>query len=181
MMDQAQAAAEDLGRTFIGPRNGYPRAPPVPFYPHRGHWDGLSDHLGRQVTYEEYMQDYRERKAEDLIRRRRVQDGREGELHQDAMINLGGTLEEYMEEIERHENEVEEIEERRRRDQGLEGGGEGAAAFPNGDAQGEEVVARTAREIVSELARNAAAAREAFMGGNDDNEGEGQESDDDIE
>ena len=63
----------------------------------------------------------------------------------------------------------------------MEGGGEGAAAFPNGNAQGEEVVVRTAREIVSELARNAAAAREAFMGGHDDNEGEGQESDDDIE
>ena len=51
------------------------------------------------MTYEEYMQDYRERKAEDLIRRRRVQDGREEELHQDAMINLGGTLEEYIEHI----------------------------------------------------------------------------------
>jgi hypothetical protein len=133
------------------------------------------------VTYEEYMQDYRQRKAEDLIRRRRVQDGREGELHQDAMINLGGTLEEYIEEIERHENEVEEIEERRRRDQGLEGGGEGAAAFPNGDAQGEEVVARTAREIVSELARNAAAAREAFMRDYDDDERDEREPDDDTE
>ena len=96
------------------------------------------------------------------------------------MINLGDTIEEYLEEIERHENEVEEIEERRRRDQRLEGGGEGAAAFPNGDAQGEEVVARTAREIVSELARNAAAARETFMGDYDDNEGEEQESDDDT-
>ena len=181
MMDQAQTAAEELNRVFIGPRNGHPQAPPVPFYPYRGRWDGLNDHLGRQVTYEEYMQDYRQRQAEDLIRRRRVQDGREGELHQDAMINLGGTIEEYLEEIERHENEVEEIEERRRRDQGLEGGGEGAAAFPNGDAQGEEVVVRTAREIVSELARNAAAAREAFMGDYDDNEGEGQESDDDTE
>ena len=61
------------------------------------------------------------------------------------------------------------------------GGGEGAAAFPNGAAQDEEVVVRTAREIVSELARNAAAAREAFMGDYDDNEGEGQESDDDTE
>jgi hypothetical protein len=37
MMDQARAAAEELNRVFIGPRNGYPRAPHVPFYPHRGY------------------------------------------------------------------------------------------------------------------------------------------------
>jgi len=165
MMDQAQAAAEELSRTFIGPRNGYPRAPPVPFYPHRGRWDGLSDHYGRQVTYEEYMQDYRKRKAEDLIRRRRVQDGREEELHQDVMINLDGGLgegatEEYLGEIERHEDEVEEIEERRERRRRLGGGNN--AILPNGAVQGPREVVRTTRDIVAEL-RHAATVREALI------------------
>jgi hypothetical protein len=186
MMDQAHAAAEELSRVFIGPRNGYPRAPPVPFYQPRYHWDGLRDHLGRRVTYEEYMQDYRERRAEDLIRRRRAVDGREGEMHQDTMINQEHTIVEYLDEIERHENEVGEIEERRRRDRRLGGGdvgegGENAAALPNGIVQGEEAVVRTAREIVSELARNAAAAREIFMGDPDNDEEGEQGSDDDTE
>ena len=192
MMDQAQAAYEGLSRIFIGPRLGRPAPPPPPYCPYRGHWDGFSNHCGRQVTYEEYMQDYRERKAEDLIRRRRVQDGREEELHQDVMINLGGILEEYIEEIERHENEVEEIEERRGRHQGLEGGS--AAALPSGAVQGPKVAVKTAKEIVAELRhaatvrealivaelRHAAAVREALVEDDDDDEGDEREPDDDT-
>jgi len=71
MTDQAKAAAEELSMKFIGPRNGNPGPPPPPFYPPRCRWGGLLDHDGRQVTYEEYLQGYLERKARDLIRRRR--------------------------------------------------------------------------------------------------------------
>ena len=178
MMDQAQAAYEGLSRIFIGPRLGRPAPPPPPYCPYRGRWDGLSNHCGKQVTYEEYMKDYRERYAEDLVLRRRVRDGREEELHQDAMINLGGTIEEYLGEIERHENEVEEIEERRGRHQGLEGGS--AAAPPSGAVQGPKVAVKTAKEIVAELKRHAAAVREAFMEDDDDDERDERELDDDT-
>jgi hypothetical protein len=197
MMDQAQAAAEDLGRTFIGPRRGYPRAPPVPFYPPRCHWDGLRDHNGRQMTYGEYLLDYRERKAEDLIRRRRVQDDREEELHQDVMINLDrglgeGATEEYLGEIERHNDEVEEIEERRGGGRRLGRGNN--AILPNGAAQGPREVVRTTRDIVGDLRRaattreasivaelrRAAAVREALVEDDGDDQEDEQEPDDDT-
>jgi hypothetical protein len=116
MVDQAKAAADELSMKFIGPRNGHPGPPPLPFYPPKCSWSGLLDHDGRRVTYEEYIQDYLERKAEDLIRRRREQDDAEEGLHMDTAANLGDSVLEHLMENERHEDEAERIRERRNQD-----------------------------------------------------------------
>ena len=82
-----------------------------------------------------------------------------------------------MREIERHEDEVEEIEERRERHQGLGGGS--AATLPSGAVQGPRVAVKTTREIVAEL-RHAAAVREALIEDDDDDERDERELDDDT-
>ena len=115
MADQAEAAAEALSGRFIGPRLGQPAAPPVPFYPPMNPWSGLLHFRGEHISFEEYMQGYREDLERDIARRRRDQDNHEERLHRDTVVNLGGLVQEYLEENERRENEVEEIEERRER------------------------------------------------------------------
>ena len=87
-----------------------------------GSWDGLRDYDGNSVTYEEYIQDYLEGKAADLIRRRREQDDAEEELHLVNVANLGGSVLEHQMENERHEDEAERI--RERRNQNDDGGNE---------------------------------------------------------
>jgi cell division septum initiation protein DivIVA len=120
MADQAEAAAEALNGRFIGPRLGKHAPPPLPFYPPMCPWSGLLHYRGKQVSYEEYMQSYQESLASDIEHRRRAQDNYEERLHRDTAVNLGGLVQEHLEENERHENEVEEIEERRERRRKLE-------------------------------------------------------------
>jgi hypothetical protein len=76
----------------------------------------LRDYDGNSVTYEEYIQDYLERKAADLIRRRREQDDAEEGLHMVNVANLGDSVLEHQMEDERHEGEAERIRERRDQD-----------------------------------------------------------------
>jgi hypothetical protein len=109
MADQAEAAAEALNGRFIGPRLGKPAQPPLPYHPPMCRWSGLLYYNGKQVSYEEYMQDYQESLARDITYHRRVQDNDEERLHRDTVANLGSPLRAHLEENERHENEVEEI------------------------------------------------------------------------
>ena len=88
MVDQAETAAEALSGRFIGPRLGQPAAPPVPFYPPMNPWSGLLHFRGEHVSFEEYMQGYREDLERDIAHRRRDQDNDEERLHRDTEINL---------------------------------------------------------------------------------------------
>ena len=160
MIDQAKAAAEELSMKFIGPRNGYPGPPPLPFYPPMCRFSGLLDYDGKQVTYEEYLQSYQERKAGDLVRRRREQDDAEERRHMDTVVNLGESVLAHQRENERHEIEVEEIRERRGKCHEPEGGDVGT------------VVVKSTKEIVDKLKKDAAAALDAIRRDQDDDEGD---------
>ena len=118
MVEQAEAAAKELSARFIGPRLGVVAPPPPPYVPpmSRGGFSTLGELRSANdvlVRYETYLQEYRERLAEDTERRRRMRDDNEEGVHEREMINVGDSILALLEECDRHADEMHEIASRR--------------------------------------------------------------------
>ena len=86
MVEQAEAAAEELSRRFIGPRLGIAAPPPPPPPPPisregDGAYGGYPSADGRELTYAEYLEDHQRRLVAEVAHRRRVRESVEDETH----------------------------------------------------------------------------------------------------